>query len=817
MDCQTFTENQSTERSLQLAVDSQAVSLSQQVNEQQPKGLFRRIKTWFRRRFRPMRRHQTDGPIIEKQNNHLIEVSEYRPVGANTFAQSCDGSDGNADDTEPTHTDITSSMNGITRMSDELSTKSEQNKVTVRKVQMDKESERTTPLLTHRSLTEGTDSTELKGIESSVPVMAGCVDTLRADSRGGVRSVSARPLLRRWRRRSLDRIADSIHAERDQSSTDSTTSQRDECQQRNHNKSNRNSTDERKGSRSDTNRFDVESASVVRVEVSDDDIRAIADDSIVPTDGQSIRDFKARERKLKRLLKVKNFIRVKNDGDRRYVTKAFGKTSFWSRIRRLLCLEVQDRNQGRGLLKERLEAQKGREDSTNERVHKSIRDQHMGQKRVIRPVMTDTPLRKVTSLSHECETNRLGSKKEWTSMKVAQHQALKECFKLMLLERERLRMERIDVSSSESYLEEGMKTLEPETPQLVLERELSRFRQIGVSVFGTQHKQREWKRTEEKRRLISKSVNAVLPLLKAKGISLHNSIGKGGEAYIFKATYLRDQVSHEVAVKVSISDEHDFWTELKNMRGLEHRNVIRFFDISSEKRIPFVVFELAVGDMRSCYEAIIETTRMLPSIERMRLWSKDIVSGLQFIHRSGLLHNDIKMENILIVRKTNVPKEVLVPKIADFGMSKVCLTEDGNLIRGHNRYGTPNSSPPEGLILQEVEDMRLMDVWALGLIVFELLTDRSAFPLFSTNDIFDPQKVNARVDLLMTHKATIELSGLDHINEVDRQEIRTLLNRFLEPKVSQRESIDAIAKDVWFKRNERNHHLFKYKRLIKWN
>ena len=808
MDCITFTENQSTERSLQLTVESKAVGLTQQVNEQQPKGLFRRIKTWFRRRFRPMRRHQTDGPIIEKQNNHLIEVSEYRPVGANTFAES---SDGNADDTEPTHTDITSSMNGITRMSDELSTKSEQNKVTARKVQMDKGSERTTPLLTHRSLTEGTNSTDLKGIESSVPVMAGCVDTLGADSRGGIRSVSARPLLRRWRRRSLDRIADSIHAERDQSSTDSTTSQREERQQRNHNKSNRNGTDERKGSRSDMNRVDVESASAVRVEVSDDDIRVIAEDSIVPTDGLSIRDFKDRERKLKLLLKVKNFVRVKNDGDRRYVRKAFGRTSFWSRIRRLLCLGVAEHNQRRGLLKERLEAQKGREDSTNRRVHKSISDQHLGRKRVIRPLISDTPLRKVTSLSSECENNRLGSKKEWTSMKVAQHQALKECFKLMLFERERMRTSRIDAAFFETEPKES------ETPQLVLEKELSRFRQIGVSVFGTQHQQREWKRTEEKRRSISKSVNAVLPLLKAKGISLHNSIGKGGEAYIFKATYLRDQVSHEVAVKVSISDEHDFWTELKNMRGLEHRNVIRFFDISSEKRIPFVVFELAVGDMRSCYEAIIETTRMLPSIERMRLWSKDIVSGLQFIHRSGLLHNDIKMENILMVRKTNEPKEVLVPKIADFGMSKVCLTEDGNLIRGHNRYGTPNCSPPEGLILQEVEDIRLMDIWALGLIVFELLTDRSAFPVFSTNDFFDPQKVNARVELLMTHKATMQLSGLNHITEVDRQEIRTLLNRFLEPKVSQRESIDAIAKDVWFKRNERNHHLFKYKRLIKWN
>ena len=173
-------------------------------------------------------------PIIEKQNNHLNEVSEYRPIGPNTFAESSDGSDGNADDTEPTHNDIPSSMNSTTRPSDDFSTKSDKRDVIVsdhilpNKV-TDKGSERTTPLLTHRSLTESTDSTDLKGIESFSSVMAGCVDTLRADSRGGVRSVSARR---------SDRIADSIHAERDQSSRVSTRSQREDRRDINHNNDN---------------------------------------------------------------------------------------------------------------------------------------------------------------------------------------------------------------------------------------------------------------------------------------------------------------------------------------------------------------------------------------------------------------------------------------------------------------------------------------------------------------------------------------------------------------------------------------------------
>ena len=347
-------------------------------------------------------------------------------------------------------------------------------------------------------------------------------------------------------------------------------------------------------------------------------------------------------------------------------------------------------------------------------------------------------------------------------------------------------------------LEEERETLESETHQLVLEEELSRIRQIDVSVFENPHKLRKRKRTEEVRRSMSKSVKAVIPLLKVEGITLHKTIGKGGQAYVFYATHQSD-VFIQMAVKVSLSGKFDFSRELKIMRRLKDRNVIRFVDLWRKKKtssIPFMIFELAEGDMRSCYEGIIKTTKMLPSIERMRLWSKGIVSGVQFIHRSGLLHNDLKLDNILMVR--HISKDKLVPKISDFGLSKVCLTEDGNLIRGHNRYGTPTFAPPEGLILQEVEDMRLMDVWALGLIVFTLLTDRSAFPLFPKNDFLDPEKVSARVDLLMTHKATMHLSGLSQVTEDDRQEIRTLLNRFLEPKISQRESIDAIAKDIWF-------------------
>ena len=750
----------STERSLQLTDQSKAVGLNQQVNEEQPKGMFRRLKTWAGRGFRPKRRHQTKGPI-EKQDNHLKGASEYIPVGQNSLTQTCDGSDGNADDTEPTHTDITSSMKSLIRPSDEFSRKS------------GKGSERTTPFLTNRSLTKATDSTKPKGIESCAPVMAGCVDTLRADSKGGVQSVSARR---------SDRIADSIHVERDQSSTDSTTPQREKRQEMNRNKSSLNGAVERKGSRSDINRFDVKLASVVRVEVSDDDIRAIAEDSIVPTDGQSIQDFKTRERKLKRLLKDKKFIKVKSGGERRYVRKANGRTSIWSRMRGLLCFKAGEQKEVRDVPNNRLEAQVGREDLTNRRVNKSIGDQHVGPKRKIMPVLFEPPLRRTKSRLPENETKGkdLMSKKEWTPEKVAQYEALKNTFNTMLMERK------------------------------MLEKELERIREIPDSAFGTLRKERYRELTKDDSLSMSKSVRAVIPLLKTNGITLHQFIGKGGEAYVFHAELKRGEEWRQLAVKVSMRENRDLSREYVNMRGLKHRNVIEFLDIWKKKPVPFIAYEVATGDMKYRYDRFKETSKKLPSLERARYWSTGIVRGLHYVHWSGIMHNDIKMGNILLVKEFSTGRDI--PKIADFGLSRR-VTKDDSLISGHSKYGTTPFASPECLLLEEVEDMRLMDVWAFGLIVYKLVTDRYPFPLFSSKNLEDPVKLSAAVDRMMRFKVREQLPGLSLITEDERQEIRSLLTLLLEPNVLKRESIDVIAQHSWFKHTPRSQ-AFNDRRII---
>ena len=795
------------------------------------------LEGWFRRRFPTKRREQVVERNVEKERNELNVVSrkvmESGPLWQNTSAEvwgreSCAENDGEADTTEQTNTDITSSMKSTTRLSGEGVIEVEVGKVLgsdeiypnkgiARKEHVEEASERTTALLTHRSLTKGNKLAELNGIESSAPVMAGCVDTLHVDSRGSGRWVSARR---------SDRVAVPVRAERDQSTRGRRSSQslRRDSQKSNEENSTPNGGNERKGSR-----FDMESASVVRVEVSDDDIRAIAEDSIVPTEGQKIEDSKTRERKLKALLKGKGFVKIKSDGDRRYVKKAIHQTSFCSVVRRLFCLEAEEQNQVSHSPNQRLEAQVGREDVTNRKVNKNIGDQNVGRKREIIPVLSDPPLRNVKS--PESEPNRARAKKEWTPKKVKQYEALKESFERMVVESKRTRMAKMDVSVFESepkqedpihFEEEGQnlkpegldlifeselaqirqidqsviesitkrsdpihmleewhteildivseseyssirhidvsvlkpeqpkerahekeketsapealdmvlesevaqtrqidqsvfesvtrrseptyqveeseslvpetldivsdsmsssirpidmsvfepepeqketayqkkrETLAPEELKMILESELARIRGIGESVFGTQKKPCDWERTKEGQLSISEAVKTNLPQLKEKGITLHKCLGSGGEAFVFRGDYQTNTESQEVAVKVCLSKKHDLRRELKHMKRVQHKNVIRFYDIWHRKhRIPFLCFELAEGDLRSAYSAIKEKTKMLPRLEDMRLWSKGLVSGLQFVHRSGLLHNDLKMANILMVRDPLIPQ-----------------------------------------------------------------------------------------------------------------------------------------------------------------
>ena len=103
------------------------------------------------------------------------------------------------------------------------------------------------------------------------------------------------------------------------------------------------------------------------------------------------------------------------------------------------------------------------------------------------------------------------------------------------------------------------------------------------------------------------------------------------------------------------------------------------------------------------------------------------------------------------------------------------MTKDDSLIRGNIKYGTTAFASPECLLLEEEEDMRVMDVWSFGLIVYKLVTDRSPFPNFSSNDLDHPVKLSAAVDRMMRLKVREQLPGLSLITEDEPLPIRSAM------------------------------------------
>ncbi|KAL8199336.1 hypothetical protein R6Q57_012904 [Mikania cordata] len=114
----------------------------------------------------------------------------------------------------------------------------------------------------------------------------------------------------------------------------------------------------------------------------------------------------------------------------------------------------------------------------------------------------------------------------------------------------------------------------------------------------------------------------------------------------------------------------------------------------------------------------------LPESE-VRRYTRSILNGLQFIHRNGFVHCDIKLQNILLV-SDGVTDAV---KIADFGLAKKTI-RTGELNSKHEIRGTPMYMAPETVAVGEQEPAS--DIWALGCLVVEMATGE---PVWNCSDV----------------------------------------------------------------------------------
>jgi serine/threonine protein kinase len=201
---------------------------------------------------------------------------------------------------------------------------------------------------------------------------------------------------------------------------------------------------------------------------------------------------------------------------------------------------------------------------------------------------------------------------------------------------------------------------------------------------------------------------------------LHSRIGSGGMATIYRARDL--QIDRDVAVKVLrevYSTDPKFVTrfqrEARAASALQHPNIVQVYDYGRTDGKYYIVMELIEGtDLRSylCSRGVL-------NVDRAIIIAHDIALGLGAAHRRGIVHRDVKPQNVLIGIDGSI-------KLTDFGI--VSLYKDANAERlttsgmtlGTVQYFAPEQA--QGEIVSPAAD-----VYALGIVMYEMLTGHPPF------------------------------------------------------------------------------------------
>ncbi len=191
-------------------------------------------------------------------------------------------------------------------------------------------------------------------------------------------------------------------------------------------------------------------------------------------------------------------------------------------------------------------------------------------------------------------------------------------------------------------------------------------------------------------------------------------VARGGMASVYEAHDLR--LDRLCAVKVmhpGLGDDEEFAArfvrEARSAARLDHPNVVAVFDQGEDDGLVFLVMEYVAG--HTLRDVILKESPMPPS--RALALVEPVLSALASAHRAGLIHRDVKPENVLIADDGRV-------KVADFGLAKAVGADTQHTATGGVLIGTVSYLAPE-LVVDGRADARA-DVYAVGVLLYELLT-----------------------------------------------------------------------------------------------
>jgi serine/threonine protein kinase len=222
-------------------------------------------------------------------------------------------------------------------------------------------------------------------------------------------------------------------------------------------------------------------------------------------------------------------------------------------------------------------------------------------------------------------------------------------------------------------------------------------------------------------------------------------LGKGGMGRVYRV--FDRKLQEPVALKllnpeISFNAQavERFRNELRFARKIAHRNVVRLFDLGEEGFSHYITMEYVEGENLKRF--IKRSVQLNPS--KAAGLALQVCEGLAEAHRLGVVHRDLKPQNIMIDPEGNA-------RILDFGIARFVdsetVTASGVMI------GTPEYMSPEQIDMKEVDGRS--DIYSLGIILFEMLTGKVPFegetPIsvalkHKSQPAMNPRELNPQVD-----------------------------------------------------------------------
>jgi serine/threonine-protein kinase len=204
-------------------------------------------------------------------------------------------------------------------------------------------------------------------------------------------------------------------------------------------------------------------------------------------------------------------------------------------------------------------------------------------------------------------------------------------------------------------------------------------------------------------------------------------LGRGGMAEVYKGRHPR--LDRTVAIKIlpsslasDASFRQRFEQEAKAVAALRHPNIVQMFDFGDVEGLYYMVMEYIDG---------IDLSRHMNEINSMDLVEiraivNDVASALDYAHRQGLVHRDVKPSNVMLQEKPgSSEKPVLSAFLTDFGIAKILGSNTGATETGM-MMGTLDYMAPEQIRVSRQVDGRA-DTYAVGVMVYRMVTGELPF------------------------------------------------------------------------------------------